>query len=133
MNFTFIYEAAMTAGHLVCHQISERSPHVLGVQFPLCWRCTGILVGSLILVVYLLLRKHLPLFRLSLVLALLMPLDVLYNMIAHSSGDNGRRLVTGLLWGIFGTSVLLFLIERIYRRFNRLRLWPHHINEHGKE
>lgn len=30
---------------LVCHQLADRSPHVHGVQWALCFRCTGILSG----------------------------------------------------------------------------------------
>jgi uncharacterized membrane protein len=30
---------------LVCHQFADRSPHVHGAQWALCFRCTGILSG----------------------------------------------------------------------------------------
>lgn len=30
---------------LVCHQLADRSPHVHGAQWALCFRCTGILGG----------------------------------------------------------------------------------------
>ena len=30
---------------LVCHQLADRSPHVHGAQWALCFRCTGILSG----------------------------------------------------------------------------------------
>ena len=30
---------------LVCHQLADRSPHVHGAQWALCFRCTGLLSG----------------------------------------------------------------------------------------
>jgi uncharacterized membrane protein len=35
-------------GSLVCHQRPERSFHALGVQYPVCARCTGIYLGAAI-------------------------------------------------------------------------------------
>lgn len=107
-----VYRAAMFVGHYWCHQRPERSPHLFGVQFPLCWRCTGILAGVVILFVLLLYRRRLLHFWPSLVLSLLMPLDVLYAIISHGPGDNGRRLITGLLWGAFGTNLQLLILNR---------------------
>lgn len=36
-----------TAGSFICHQQSERSFHVAGVQLPVCARCVGLYVGGL--------------------------------------------------------------------------------------
>jgi uncharacterized membrane protein len=33
-------------GAIVCHQASERSFHLAGVQLPVCARCTGLYVGA---------------------------------------------------------------------------------------
>jgi uncharacterized membrane protein len=38
---------AYTVGSVVCHQIPERSFHLLGVQLPVCARCTGLYLGGL--------------------------------------------------------------------------------------
>ncbi len=120
---SFIYQAAMFVGGLWCHQLPERSPHMWGVQMPLCWRCGGILIGATTLLVWLLATRRLPRLKMSLVLALLMPLDVLYTIFSHSDGSNTRRLVTGILWGVFGTSVALRLIEKL--RGSRHRFAAH--------
>ena len=102
-----LYRAVMFAGSLWCHQIPARSPHLWGAQLPLCWRCSGVLIGAVALLVWLLTKKRLPSLTLSLIIALLMPLDVLHAIISGGDGDNARRLVTGILWGVFGTSALL--------------------------
>jgi uncharacterized membrane protein len=44
-GFAFIVYAA---GSLVCHQLPERSFHLLTRQFPVCARCTGIYAGAAI-------------------------------------------------------------------------------------
>ncbi len=38
----------MTVFHAFCHQLSDRSPHVDGVQLAVCWRCLGIYAGLVI-------------------------------------------------------------------------------------
>jgi uncharacterized membrane protein len=112
------YRALMWAGGLWCHQLPARSPHLWGVQLPLCWRCTGILIGAFALLGWLLWTKRVPPPRLSLSLALLLPLDVLHAVVTEGQGNNARRLLTGVLWGIFGTSLFLHLIKRAAARLS---------------
>jgi uncharacterized membrane protein len=114
-----LYRALMYLGSWFCHQLPARSPHLFGVQLPLCWRCTGIFFGALALLCWLVRTKRLPPLLPCLLLALLMPLDVLSNVLTHGEGDNARRLLTGLLWGFCGTSAALQLL-----RLAALRLSP---------
>ena len=116
-----IYGALMGAASLWCHQMPERSPHLFGAQMPLCWRCTGVLAGTLIFFLWLWRRERLLPFHVSLLLALAMPLDVACSLVAHAAGDNTRRLLTGLLWGVFGTSAVLHLVRRLVALRGRLR------------
>ena len=111
-----LYRALMWAGSWVCHQLPERSPHLFGVQLPLCWRCTGILFGALALFFWVLAKKKLPPLLLCLLLSLLLPLDVFYNVITHGDGDNTRRFITGLLWGFCATSAALQLLRLLAAR-----------------
>lgn len=112
-----LYRAAMAAGSLWCHQLSERSPQLFGAQGPLCWRCSGILAGTLTLLVYLFcLRRQIKSLQLSLALALTLPLDVFVYTLGYHEGENIRRLTTGLLWGIFATNALLLLAALANRR-----------------
>jgi uncharacterized membrane protein len=116
-----LYRALMYAGGWWCHQLPARSPHLFGVQMPLCWRCTGILFGALALLGWLVWTKKLPPLPACLLLALLLPADVLYNVLTHSDGDNARRLLTGSLWGFCGTSVALQVIKLLAARLSRPR------------
>ncbi|MEJ7615866.1 MAG: DUF2085 domain-containing protein [Pyrinomonadaceae bacterium] len=105
-----LYRAAMAAGSVWCHQRPERSPQLFGAQGPLCWRCSGILAGTLILLVFLFCaRRTVASLQLSLALAVLLPLDVFVYALGYHEGENLRRLLTGLLWGIFATNVFLLL------------------------
>ena len=111
-----LYRALMWAGSWVCHQLPERSPHLFGVQLPLCWRCTGILLGALALFLWLTAKKKLPPLLLCLLLSLLLPLDVFYNVFTHGDGDNARRFITGLLWGFCATGAVLQLLRLLSLR-----------------
>jgi uncharacterized membrane protein len=113
---TTFYRATMWAGHFVCRQNPARSPHLFGAQLPLCWRCTGIVVGSLAFVLWLFKTRRLPALWLSVALALLMPLDVLQAVLTHGEGDNARRLSTGSLWGFFGASLALHFFTSVRAR-----------------
>ena len=112
-----IYRAAMAAGHLVCHQIAARSPHLFGWQLPLCWRCTGIACGALFfLAAFIARRRTFPLV-LSVTLALLMPFDVMVNSLGFDHAANARRLITGLLWGFFALNAALVILRNAQKSF----------------
>lgn len=119
MTGSIFYDAVMWAGGLFCHQLPERSPHLWGAQLPLCWRCTGIALGACALLAWLLVRKKLPPPRLSLLLALALPLDVLCSAVAAAA--NTRRLITGILWGFFAGAASLHLLARLAARHGTSR------------
>ena len=48
--FAFAY-SIYAIGHVVCHQIPERSFHFWATQLPVCARCTGIYLGAAVAVV----------------------------------------------------------------------------------
>jgi uncharacterized membrane protein len=112
----FVYRAAMLVGSWWCHQLPERSPHLFGVQLPLCWRCSGIFLGALALFCWLLAKKRLPPLALCLLLSVLLPLDVLHAVVTHGQGDNARRFATGLLWGFCATGAALEFFRLLARR-----------------
>jgi uncharacterized membrane protein len=116
------YRAVMWAGHLVCHQIPARSPHLFGVQLPLCWRCTGVALGSLAFLFWLLTKRRLPALWLSVALSLFMPLDVLQAVVTQGNGDNARRIATGTLFGFFATALALHFFTRLASRNRQLDL-----------
>ena len=118
---SYLYRAAMSLASWWCHQLFARSPHLWGLQMPLCWRCSGILFGTLALLVWLFTKKRLPALALSAPFALLMPLDVLHAVLTGGDGDNARRFVTGALWGLFGTGAALRIIGHVGGRLRATR------------
>jgi uncharacterized membrane protein len=101
------FQHAMWALSWLCHQRPERSPHLWEWQFPLCWRCSGILAGLIVFVLLLIATRRLPALNLSVALCLPLPLDVLLAVAGVWSGANGVRCVTGAMWGVGAMSVLL--------------------------
>jgi uncharacterized membrane protein len=49
LSFVFAY-SVYALGHVVCHQLPERSFHVGATPLPVCARCTGIYLGAAIAV-----------------------------------------------------------------------------------
>lgn len=111
--------ALMAIGSIWCHQIPDRSPHLFGAQMPLCWRCSGITGGALLLLVYLFFCRRLPALTPSAALALVLPLDVLAFWLGFDDYATGRRLLTGLLWGYGATGVTLRLAAFLFNRRTR--------------
>ena len=86
-----------------CHQISERSPHVHGVQLAVCHRCYGILIGLVVgPIVALICRGWCGRNARIFVIASLVPLALDWGLevldIWHNSA--GSRFLTGAIFGI---------------------------------
>jgi len=92
----------------LCSLKSETAPHIGGFCFPLCWRCTGIVMGAVLAAVfYAVARPHLPPLAYALSPALMLPLIVDGVRVHHCKrrGHNALRLLTGLLFGVAAVSV----------------------------
>lgn len=90
-----------------CHQREDRSFHIKGWQFPICSRCTGILIGQIIgILLYGIGRIRVP-FWLDFSFLSIMFIDwyIQYRQIRQS--NNFRRVITGSLAGIAQISILV--------------------------
>lgn len=95
-------------GYAGCHQRYDRSFYVGHYQFPVCARCTGVLIGQILGVTFLLLDfRASVLFSAGLMLITLIDWSV--QKIGLYESTNIRRVVTGILGG-FGYVNLLFII-----------------------
>ncbi|WP_408606651.1 DUF2085 domain-containing protein [Domibacillus epiphyticus] len=72
-----------------CHRLPERSFFYKGHQFPICARCTGILIGYFIGIVYAFIFGKIPLFPSFLLLVPLL-LDGGFQFIGKWKSTNGR-------------------------------------------
>lgn len=92
-----------------CHRIPERSFFFRGKQFPICARCTGILIGYLFGIVYFLLFGTIS-FLFALLLLVPLMVDGFGQFVGKWESTNVRRLFTGLSAGIATDFIVYWLI-----------------------
>jgi len=104
-------------GHLVCHQLPERTLFIGGRYLPVCARDTGAYLGFY--VGYLLLpmrRKEAcgpPNLWITLLMVAPMIIDVATQWIGFRTSTNELRLVTGLLFGVALAPLLVYSLSQI--------------------
>ena len=84
-----------------CHQISERSFHLFGVQLAVCARCTGIYLGLLLGIIFFIIFSP-KISQLALVPILIMAGDGLVNWLGLVSSPSWLRFIFGLGFGFVG-------------------------------
>ena len=111
-----------------CHQMPERSFFLGSYQFPLCARCTGIMLGR-VLAVLLFPFLNIPVpfapfvipLEVSLIVLplLLLPLaiDGLTQRFTKYESNNLKRVITGILWGYSTVTLILTGIVYLIAKF----------------
>ena len=103
---------------LGCHQMPERSFFIKGFQFPVCARCTGVIISAIIETI-LFVKKKLPI-GICIAMSSVMLLDWGIQYLKIKESTNARRLITGLIGG-FGYSTLhLYFYYFIYKKLREL-------------
>ncbi len=103
---------------LGCHQMPERSFFVKGFQFPVCARCTGVILSAIIATI-LFFKKRLPIW-VCIAMSGVMLLDWGMQYLEIRESTNRRRFITGLIGG-FGYSTLhLHFYRYIYEKLKNL-------------
>lgn len=98
----------MKAGErLGCHQMPERSFSFRGYQFPVCARCTGVLLSGAA-ACFLFFKKKLPV-KLCIAFSGVMFMDWLAQFLKIKESTNFRRFLTGLFGGFGYTTLHLYL------------------------
>lgn len=92
-----------------CHQREDRSFKIRGWQFPICSRCTGILTGQILSIIFYLSGLRIPIY-LSFLFLLIMFLDWFIQFKNIKESTNLRRFITGNLAGIAQISLFIELI-----------------------
>lgn len=104
----------MRCGHLLgCHQRPDRSFFFRGHQFPLCARCTGLLIGYFAF--FLLFHVIRPSIEVSILLLSIMLADWMIQQTGLKESTNKRRLLTGILcgYGLANLYVQIFFILKV--------------------
>jgi len=99
----------------LCHQMPSRSFFIAGYQFPLCYRCTGLLLGTVIFLVIVYFHR---LLRLNNAIIVIVPmlLDVGLKSIGWWDGTNLLRLITGIGFGIGIPALVLIAFQRLLKQ-----------------
>jgi len=91
---------------LGCHQKPDRSFSYKGYQFPVCARCTGVIIGELISIITILFGLRIGwIYAVALVVPLAIDGGLQYIKIWQS--DNVRRIITGFFAG-FGLTYIYY-------------------------
>ena len=110
MNSDKIWFKLMNYGNkLGCHQLPKRSFFIKGYQFPICARCTGVIIGELVAIILLLLSIKTNIF-INFIFLSIMGIDWFIQFINILESTNLRRLITGFLGGFGLTYIYYHLI-----------------------
>ncbi len=90
-----------------CHARPDRSFYWKGKQFPICARCTGELAGMLAGIPCILFFGY---FKVPVMILLMIPMiaDGFLQLLTSYESKNGRRFVTGFLFGLAFDSILVY-------------------------
>lgn len=99
-----------------CHQREERSFNIKGWQFPICSRCTGILIGQLIAIFLYVIGMRINVW-VDLLFLGIMFLDWYFQYKQIKESTNTRRTITGILAGIAQISILLKIFSFVMKLF----------------
>lgn len=94
---------------LGCHQRSDRSFFVKGYQFPVCARCTGVLIGYVFAIPIILFLKSNIWIYISVCFCSITFIDWYIQFLRVKESTNFRRFITGILGGI-GICLIFILI-----------------------
>lgn len=96
-----------------CHCRADRTFHYHGKPFPVCARCTGILLGFLISICAIGWRRPHALWLFVMLLPMIA--DGLIQHRTKYESTNPRRFVTGLFWGYAAMTLLLLSFVWTFR------------------
>lgn len=97
-----------------CHQRADRSFTIGHYQFPVCARCTGILISTIFTYIFYFKRRV----KIEKCIWMMIPLvvDGTLQYLEICESNNRRRFTTGLLWGFGSTYIRLRLFENIFSK-----------------
>lgn len=116
MNLDIIWMKLMIMGaKFGCHQRADRSYYVGYYQFPLCARCMGILISTII--AYVTFPKRRVNNRECVFMMIPLAVDGILQYLRICESNNNRRLLTGLLWGFGCTYIRLNIFKYLMNKF----------------
>jgi len=107
INFSVFLMKELIA-KLGCHQRPDRSFFFRGYQFPVCARCTGVLLGQTLSIIFIIIGFS-PNIIICVIGAMIMFIDWLIQYKFNIESTNLRRLITGTMCG-FGLMGIYYKI-----------------------
>lgn len=114
---------------LLCHQKEERCFKIRNYVFPICARCTGILISFLVSLVCIKNKIEISFFVAILLLSVMF-CDWILQYLNILMSTNKRRFLTGLIGGVGLTYFYYYIIIFLFRNFwvvvvhsNELNIW----------
>jgi len=102
-------------GHIVCHQIPDRTLWIGGSYLPVCARCTGVYLGFYVGYLMLPFRNRRaegpPNIFITLSMVIPMIVDGIGQFLGMWTSTNDIRLITGLLFGASISPFLVYLLS----------------------
>lgn len=95
-----------------CHQLPERSFFYHGYQFPVCARCTGIVIGYLIALLQLIFKISIPI-QVCIIMVIPMAIDGMLQLFTSYTSNNLKRLFTGIFSGIGFLQLIINIISHL--------------------
>lgn len=100
-----------------CHQIPERCFKIKGYIFPICARCTGVIIGETVSIFLLCFKIKLSLI-VNIVFMIIMGLDWVIQYIGIKQSTNIRRFITGILGGFSIINIYYYIISYLIKQMN---------------
>lgn len=97
-------------GKTGCHQRSDRSFYFHGYQFPVCARCTGVIIGYLIALIACMFGHFF--LRMSIAGCVCMLTDWSLQQAKIKESTNRRRLITGICGGFGIMTIQLHMMKK---------------------
>lgn len=98
---------------LGCHQMPERSFFICGYQFPLCARCTGLIIGYIAAVITYSFICVPPIYCILICIPLI--LDGITQYLHWRESNQFLRFITGILCGIGSIQLELQIIIAVIK------------------
>jgi len=97
----------------ICHRRKERSICIKGYTFPLCSRCTGILIGFFISLFLIIFRIEISLLILM-ILCIPLLIDGFSQLFGWRKSNNIIRFLTGFIFGIAEIPLINQILGLVY-------------------
>ncbi|MDD3137943.1 MAG: DUF2085 domain-containing protein [Lachnospiraceae bacterium] len=112
-NLSFWVKLMRIGNIMGCHQLPERSFFFKKYQFPVCARCTGVIISSIIAIfTYFFYPINIIT---AFLLSFIMFLDWFIQFLKIKPSTNSRRLITGIIGGYGVATIQMYIYTYLFK------------------